>query len=146
MYRPERSPRLRKNDNVTLLLRSTIVRTVVTPAPFRRRHISSNIRFAIPAPRILGETASAKTPAARGRTELPGAHFPGDEPDDIAPGFRDQEDPVLLLAAPVMREDPAPVGRFLFLGTDVVDFDDGVEVRGHAVPNEDWFFHCHMVP
>jgi hypothetical protein len=60
MYRPERSPRLRKNDNVTLLLRSTIVRTVVTPAPFRRRQISSNIRFAIPAPRIFGETAIAK--------------------------------------------------------------------------------------
>jgi hypothetical protein len=45
-----------------------------------------------------------------------------------------------------MREDPAPVGRFLFLGTDIVDLDDGVEVGGHGVPNEDWIFHCHMVP
>ena len=61
MYLPERSPWPRKNDNVTLLFRSTIVRTVVTPASFKRREISMNIRFAIPNPRIFGETASAKT-------------------------------------------------------------------------------------
>ena len=60
MYRPERSPWLRKNDSVTLLFRFTMVLTVVTPAAFRRRQISPNIRFAIPDPRIFGATASAK--------------------------------------------------------------------------------------
>src|SRR3990172_3724230 len=85
-------------------------------------------------------------PPARRRAELPGADLPGDETDDLAPGFRCKEDPVLLLAAPVMREDPTPIRRLLVLGTDVIDFDDRVEVGGHGVADLDWIFHCHMVP
>src|SRR5512134_3129020 len=88
------------------------------------------------APHVLGH-GQREHPAARGGAELPRPDLAADESDDLAAGLRDQEQPVLLAAPHVMLEDPAPVGRFLFLRPHVIQRDDRVDVGRQGVPDGD---------